>query len=147
MLVTRDQIEPLVPHAGAMLMIDGVTAWDEKHIACMSTCHQAAGNPLMRDGRLAAHHAIEFGAQAAAVHGGLLGKGKAPPLRALAAVRKARFSTSRLEDLPGRLEIKAGLIMLDRQAAIYHADLTHRGDEIASMRLTLMTITLGMSFS
>ncbi len=147
MLVTRDRIEPLVPHAGMMLMIDGVTAWDDQQISCISACHRAADNPLLRDGRLSAHHGIEFGAQAAAVHGGLLDKRQAPPLRALAAVRKARFSRPWLEDLPGRLEIVATLIMLDQQAAIYQADLTHQGDEIASMRLTLMTIEPGISCS
>lgn len=140
MLITRDQLEPLIPHAGPMIMIDGVTAWDEKSIVCVSRRHLAADNPLIRDGRLSAHHAIEFAAQAAAVHGGLLNSGHPAMLRALAAVRQARFSTPWLDDLPDSLEIISNVAMLDQQAAIYQAVLTHRDVDIASMRLTLMTI-------
>lgn len=140
MLLTREQLEPVIPHAGAMLMIDAVTAYDEQRIDCESLRHRAADNPLLRDGRLSAHHAIEFAAQAAAIHGGLLASDRKAPLRALAVVRKARFSRPWLDDLPDRLEIASTLIMLDRQAAIYQASLTHQGEEIADMRLTLMTI-------
>lgn len=140
MLITRRQLESLVPHAGPMVMIDGVTAWDEKCICCVSWRHLAADNPLRREGRLAAHHAIEFAAQAAAVHGGLLDGGRPGRLRALAAVRQARFSQPWLDELSGSLQIVASVAMLDQQAAIYQARLTHRDLEIVSMRLTLMTI-------
>jgi predicted hotdog family 3-hydroxylacyl-ACP dehydratase len=140
MLVTRGQLEPLLPHAGAMVMIDGVCVWDDRRIRCVSLRHRSPDNPLRRDGRLFAHHAIEFAAQAAAVHGGLLGGGEPAPLRALAAVRRARFARPRLDDLEDQLEIVAELILLDRRAAVYHADITHRRDDVASMRLTLMTI-------
>jgi len=140
MLVTRERLEPLVPHAGAMLMIDGVKAYDDRSICCESLRHQAVDNPLRRDGKLSAHHGIEFAAQAAAVHGGLINDGKKAPLRALAAVRKASFSRPWIHDLPGRLEIAANLVMLDQRAAVYQSSLHHEGEEIASMRLTLMTI-------
>lgn len=145
MLVTRDQLEPLLPHAGSMLMIDGVTAWDEQRICCLSGRHRDPDNPLRRDGRLSAHHAIEFAAQAAAAHGGLLGDGRKAPLRALAAVRKAHFSRPWLDDLEENLEIVSTLVMLDQKAAIYQASISHKGDNIAGMRLTLMTIGHGMS--
>ncbi len=140
MLIARDGLETLIPHAGGMIMIDGVEAWDETRIRCISKRHQAPDNPLLRDGRLSAHHGIEFAAQAAAIHGGLLGGGKPVPLRALAAIRKAVFRRAWLEDLPGALEIVSSLIMLDRQAAIYEAAISHQGDALAEMRLTLMTI-------
>ena len=147
MLLTREQLEPLVPHAEAMLMIDGVTAYDDRRIRCESARHRTADNPLRRNGRLSAHHAIEFAAQAAAVHGGLIDDDRKAPLRALAAVRKAKFSRSWLDDLPDRLEINADLVMVDRQAAVYQASLSHQGETIASMRLTLMTIAEEMPTS
>ena len=147
MLVTRDQFEKLIPHAGAMLMIDAVTAWDEEKICCSSRCHRAQDNPLRKDGRLSAHHGIEFAAQAAAIHGGLLSDGETVPLRALAAVRQAKFARPWLDDLGGDLEITSSLIMLDQNAAIYQASLTHRGDDVAQMRLTLMTIEPGFDMS
>ncbi|MGI9492994.1 MAG: hypothetical protein ACR2QF_11410 [Geminicoccaceae bacterium] len=147
MLLTREQLEPLVPHAEAMLMIDGVTAYDDQRLCCVSLRHQAADNPLRRDGRLSAHHGIEFAAQAAAVHGGLIDQDNRAPLRALAAVRKASFSRPWLDDLADRLEINADLIMVDRQAAVYQASLSHQGEIIASMRLTLMTIASEMTIT
>ncbi len=140
MLVTRNQFEPLIPHGGLMVMIDEVMAWDETKICCVSRRHTAVDNPLRRDGRLSAHHGIEFAAQAAAIHGGLLSNGQTAPLRALAAIRQAQFTRAWLDDLPGDLEITSELTMLDRQAAIYQANLTHQGVDLASMRLTLMTI-------
>lgn len=145
MIVTRHQFEPLIPHAGAMLMIDSVTAWDEEKICCVSTRHLAHDNPLRKDGRLSAHHGIEFAAQAAAIHGGLLNEGQTVPLRALAAVRQATFARLWLDELEGDLEIMSSLIMLDQKAAIYQASLTHGGADVASMRLTLMTIESGFA--
>ncbi|MGI9451915.1 MAG: hypothetical protein ACR2QH_14935 [Geminicoccaceae bacterium] len=143
--MTREQLEPLVPHAEEMLMIDGVTAYDDQSIRCESVRHRSADNPLRREGRLSAHHAIEFAAQAAAVHGGLIDENTKAPLRVLAAVRQASFSRLWLDDLPERLEINADLVMVDRQAAVYQASLSHQGKTIASMRLTLMTIASGMT--
>ena len=141
MLLTRRQLAPLVPHGEGMLMIDSVTAFDDQSIRCESRCHQAENNPLRRDGRLSAHHAIEFAAQAAAVHGGLIDKSRRAPLRALAAVRKACFARSWLDDLESSLEIEASVVLVDQQAAVYHASLKHlEEEEVASMRLTLMTI-------
>lgn len=144
MLITGAEIEPLLPHAGAMLLIDGVTAWDEEHISCISDRHRDRDNPLFRNGQLAALHAIEFAAQAAAVHGGLMSGlingGRKAPLRALAAVRRAHLAMHRLDDLAGRMTIEARVAMLDAKAAIYQARLTSDDIEIASMRLTLMTI-------
>ncbi len=144
MLVTREKLATLIPHAGSMLMIDGVTAFDEVHLCCVSACHRTPDNPLRRDGRLSAHHGIEFAAQAAAIHGGLLDRDGKAPLRALAAVRQARFFTPWLDDLDADLLIKATLIMLDEKAAVYHGRLAHEETEIATMRLTLMTIGHGM---
>lgn len=147
MPLSRNELAPLLPHAGNMLMIDRVTAFDDRQIACVSERHQAVDNPLRRDGRLAAHHAIEFAAQAAAIHGGLLEKGRRAPLRALAAVRKAHFAQPWLDEIDGPLMIDATIIMLDATAAVYQASLNRDETEIASMRLTLMTIDAEMPVS
>ena len=140
MHLTRDRIEALIPHAGTMLMIDHVATFDEKAIHCVSERHRKADNPLRRQGRLSAHHAVEFAAQAAAIHGGLMSKSGGAPLRALAAIRKAEFSRPWLDDLPGPLEIASTIVLSDAQAAVYGATLIHEGERIAAMRLTLMTI-------
>ena len=141
MLIDHDKIRPLLPHDGAMVLIDGVTAWDEKHITCLTDRHRDEANPLRKNGRLSALHAIEFGAQAAAIHGGLMNDGGPAPLRALAAVRHVRLAASRLDDIGGSLTIEAEVTMLNAEAAIYQARLLQADQEIAAMRLTLMTLS------
>jgi predicted hotdog family 3-hydroxylacyl-ACP dehydratase len=71
MMPDRAHIERLVPHAGAMCLLDAVTAWDAAHIAC-SCAEPGAAHPLARGGRLPAIAACEYAAQATAVHGALL---------------------------------------------------------------------------
>jgi predicted hotdog family 3-hydroxylacyl-ACP dehydratase len=74
MLIEKSEIRCLIPHAGTMCLLDGVEAWDMRSIVCVSSTHRSVANPLRRDGRLSALHAFEYGAQAAAVHGGLLAR-------------------------------------------------------------------------
>ena len=71
MLIDKAEIRSLIPHAGAMCLLDAVTAWDEQSITCLSDTHRDPANPLRRQGRLSVLHAIEYGAQAAAIHGAL----------------------------------------------------------------------------
>lgn len=71
MMPGRTQIEQMVPHAGAMCLLEAVTHWDGEHIACTAAAPQAA-HPLARDGAVPAIAAIEYAAQATAVHGALL---------------------------------------------------------------------------
>lgn len=140
MLMARDQIAPLVPHAGAMLLIETVERWDRQGIVCASDNHRSADHPLRHADRLSSMHAIEYAAQAAAVHGGLLGAGACAPLRVLGAIRDARFARDRLDDLPDRLRIEAICQLYDARAAIYQARLSHRDVEVAAVRLTLVTL-------
>lgn len=140
MLMARDRIAPLLPHAGAMLLIDTVERWDRQQILCTSDHHRSADHPLRHADRLACIHAIEYAAQAAAIHGGLLGAGACAPLRVLGAIRDARFARDRLDDLEGRLWIEAACQLQDAQTAIYQARLSHRDVEVAAMRLTLVTL-------
>lgn len=71
MLIDRSGIEARVPQAGAMCLLDSVTAWDATHIACEAAAASTA-HPLSRDGGVPAVAAIEYAAQATAVHGALL---------------------------------------------------------------------------
>ena len=70
----RQAIEARVPHAGPMCLLEQVIAWDEHRIECLGAGF-AAGNdvhPLSRDGRLPSTAAIEYAAQAMALHGRLV---------------------------------------------------------------------------
>ena len=73
MMIGRDEIAGMIPHAGTMCLLDGVLDWDQASIRCVSTRHRAEDNPLRRAGHLNAICGIEFAAQAMAVHGRLAG--------------------------------------------------------------------------
>ena len=93
MLIDKPAIRRLIPHAGAMCLIDSVSAWIPSRIDCSSDTHRDPDHPLRRDGRLAALHAFEYAAQAAAIHGGLLAahEGRPVPRAWLGALRDARL--------------------------------------------------------
>ena len=86
-----------------------VTQWDDRSIVCVTNTHRDPANPLRRDGRLSAFHAFEYGAQAAAVHGGLRARsaGATAPPGYLAALRDARLHVTRLDDIYGPLQVCA----------------------------------------
>src|SRR4029453_4990776 len=71
MMPDRGRIEQLVPHPGAMCLLDAVTQWDAAQITC-SSHEPGASHPLARDGMVPAIAAAEYAAQATAVHGALL---------------------------------------------------------------------------
>lgn len=103
-------LRELIPHAGRMCLLGAVHAWDEQSIHCITRSHRDPHNPLRSDGRLAAVHLCEYGAQAMAVHGGLLARrehgGKAVP-GMLAALREVAFAVDRIDDIDGPLTVFA----------------------------------------
>ena len=68
-------IATLIPHTGAMVLLDRVEAWDTDGILCRARSHLDDDNPLRRDGRLAACCGLEYALQAAALHGALIAGG------------------------------------------------------------------------
>ncbi len=90
-------ISRLIPHAGAMYLLDSVVAWTDAAIQCRATSHLDPANPLRRDGRLSAVCGIEYALQAAAVHGALC-SGAPQPMGYVAALRIAMLAAGRLDD-------------------------------------------------
>src|SRR2546430_10589918 len=68
--IYKAEIRMLIPHSDLMCLLDEVTQWDDRSIVSITNTHRDPANPLRRQGRLSAVHAFEYGAQAAAVHGG-----------------------------------------------------------------------------
>src|SRR6059058_4587817 len=93
--IDKAEIRRLIPHAGTMCLLDSVLGWDDESIVCTTNTHRDEANPLRRDGRLSALHALEYGAQAAAIHGGLRARAAgttAPPC--YLAARETRICMS-----------------------------------------------------
>ena len=86
MRLNHADIERLLPQKGEMCFLDAVTNWDIENICCSATA-PGSGHPLMRNGKVSAVVAIEYAAQATALHGALLDAATDPKAGMLAKLR------------------------------------------------------------
>ena len=113
----------LVPHRGAMCLLERVLSWDEAGIVCGATSHLRPDNPLRRNGRLAALCGAEYAMQAAALHGALLDGGICQKAGRVAALRDLRLSVDRLDDTAfGELRVSALLHHREAGGLLYRFD-------------------------
>ena len=113
-------IAALVPHAGAMVLLHRVEAWDADGILCRARSHLDAANPLRRDGRLPACCGLEYALQAAALHGALVAGGVAQRAGYVAALRGVALRVERLDVAAfGELRVSAGLERQEAGGIIY----------------------------
>ena len=108
-MLSKSEWSQLIPHQGAMCLLDRVQSWDGERIHALSDSHTRLDNPLRSDGLLRAVHLCEYGAQAMAVHGALLAReqGGAAQPGLLVALRDVRLHAIRIDDLPEALDIVA----------------------------------------
>jgi predicted hotdog family 3-hydroxylacyl-ACP dehydratase len=137
-------IEALIPHRGAMCLLDRVLAWDETRIECIAVNHRESMHPLRTRSGLMASASIEYAAQAAAVHGGLLAQasGTTASPGYLASARDVRLAAWRLDNLP-QASIDELCVVAERQAGdttrlLYAFSISHDGCEIATGRLAVI---------
>ena len=127
-------IDTLLPHAGRMRLIDRIVSYDEQRIVCESDSHRAAEHPLADGGTLSIVAGLEYGAQAMAIHGGLLAAMAQPQRNRarhgfLVAASDLRWFVERLDACAAPLTIEAvSELRSDHQVAyrfeIRAADLT-----------------------
>lgn len=138
--LARDRWQDLIPHAGNMCLLDSVEHWDDHSIRCRTRSHVDPANPLRRQGRLSALHLAEYGAQAMAIHGGLLAaraNRRAPP-GYLASLRDVRLGVSHVEHINGDLEVHAEVMAESESGWIYRFRVCTGTDELASGRVSVM---------
>jgi predicted hotdog family 3-hydroxylacyl-ACP dehydratase len=133
---------PLIPHAGSMCLLDAVVTWDRRSIHASSGGHARADNPLRGLHGLHAVHLAEYGAQAMAVHGGLLARadgdgGAARPGR-LVSLRDLQLHCEYVDTLEGPLDIHAQRLHADRGSAQYTFRVEHRGVVLVSGRAAVI---------
>lgn len=136
----RDGILTLIPHAGAMCLLDGVEQWDETGIICTSARYAAADNPMRRaDGSLGAACGIEIAAQAMALHGRLSAPAEGPPRPGfLVSLRDARLRAAMIPPDAGPLTISARQILGDARGASYAFTVTAGKEEWLAGRATVL---------
>jgi predicted hotdog family 3-hydroxylacyl-ACP dehydratase len=147
-LLSREQIARIIPHQGAMVLIDEVVHWDEQRLVARSTSHLRSDNPLRDEQGLHIACGIEYAAQAMALHGALSSKrssdGRAARPRAglLASVREVRFLAQRLDEDSSALLIEARLVSSDRggdaEAAMYEFALRSPTRALLTGRATVL---------
>jgi predicted hotdog family 3-hydroxylacyl-ACP dehydratase len=140
MHVKKAEIRALIPHSGLMCLLDEVTHWDEQSIVCVSNTHRAPENPLRREGGLSALHAFEYGAQAAAVHGGLRARaaGTIAAPGYLAALRNGRLQAKRLDCIHLPLRICATRLFGDGANTVYEFAISAATVLVAEGRVTIV---------
>lgn len=140
-MIDRAGIAELVPHALGMCLLDSVESWDETSIHCTARSHRDPDHPLRRHGRLAALHLCEYGAQAMAVHGGLLVRrehgGKVNP-GVLAALRDVEFAVERIDDIDEPLSVTARKKIGGSSGCLYEFDVRAGSRCLARGRVTVM---------
>jgi predicted hotdog family 3-hydroxylacyl-ACP dehydratase len=123
--INRDAIEALIPHRGTMCLLERLESWDAGAIHCTTSTHRLSDNPLRTASGLMAPNAIEYAAQAMALHGGLLmAEGETPSAGFIASVRNVRFAVTRLDDVPGDLQVRAKRLSGDARQVLYEFSVT-----------------------
>jgi len=109
-----------MPHAGAMVLLDRVERWDASGVLCRTRSHLDPANPLRHAGRLAGLCGVEYGLQAAALHGALMAGGMAQPAGYAASLRAVVLHADRLDDPAfGELLVEARVEAQERFGMVY----------------------------
>ncbi len=134
-------IAKLLPHAGSMVLLDEVIAYDADTIHCLARSHRAAGNPLREDGCLPAWCGLEYAAQAMAVHQGLCaGDDRRIARGFLAVARDLEMSATDLDELPGELHIHAEKLIAEGGRSLYRFQLSSGEQPVLSGRAAVVLL-------
>jgi predicted hotdog family 3-hydroxylacyl-ACP dehydratase len=139
----RAGIAARIPHRGAMCLLDRLERWDAERIVCTATNHRDAHHPLRTASGLLAPCAIEYAAQAMALHGALLAHdaGAAVSPGYLASARDVRLHVLRLDEVPGALHVEATRQLGDERQLLYGFVVSHAGRTLAEGRATVVLNT------
>ena len=140
--LNRAEIAALIPHAGNMCLLDSVQIESETEIVCSAVSHRDRDNPLRSHSRLGAAVAVEYAAQAMALHGSLLNGELGVPAEGgrLINVRQLTLYRAQFDDLASPLTVRATRLMGDQSNVIYSFDVSADGQKIASGRAGVMLV-------
>jgi predicted hotdog family 3-hydroxylacyl-ACP dehydratase len=126
-------LSELIPHQGGMCLNERVLAWDDARADARDRHAPLPDNPLRRDDRLRAIHLCEYGAQAMAVHAGLLAQARGGRARPgmLVSLRGVTLAVQRIDDLPGELTVEAECVLAGEDSAQYAFRVLHEGRLLA----------------
>lgn len=117
-MLTRAQIDACLPHAGAMCLLDRVEQWDETRIVC-EAAPPTADHPFARAQGVPAIAAVEYAAQAAALHGALLDGNREPRRGMLAKLSDVALTAGWLDKSSSPLTVQAELLVRNTSGCMY----------------------------
>lgn len=153
----REQIAGLLPHAGAMMLLDEMLVCEPQRIVCRCDSHRRPDHPMRTDRGLGSASAVEYAAQAMALHAALQASQQVPPPNpapsaadrppsaadasphgVLASVRAVRLNVERLDDIEADLIVTATLHTGDAQSAMYEFSVTADARDLVSGRASVL---------
>jgi predicted hotdog family 3-hydroxylacyl-ACP dehydratase len=139
MLHKRDW-QHLIPHRDAMCLLDAVVDCDETRIHATAVSHRDPHNPLRSDGKLRSVHLCEYGAQAMAIHGGLLAArdGLVAKPGFLVSLRAVKLHSARVDYLEGQIDVHAEKLLAGDSGWQYAFRIEHAGLLLAEGRAAVM---------
>ncbi len=147
--IGRDALRSLLPHAGSMCLLECVARWDAGEIVCRAVSHRASDNPLRSGDRLGALAAIEYAAQAIAIHGSLRAQAKraassasegrtraaGPRSGVLGRVSQVKLGAERLDDIDAPLAVTARHLAESDDGCSYDFEVSARGVALVTGRV------------
>ena len=128
--VLFDDVEALLPHSGDMVLISGVTSWEENNITVFVN---QDGSSIFADkeGSVAAWIGVEYMAQAIGVFAGIEAKLNDEPIR-LGLLLGTRKYSCRVGSFPinSHLTIKAERIFFERYGVALFACSIHSDEQL-----------------
>ncbi len=139
-LLNAAEIAARVPHSGTMCLLHALHESSDTHVLCSTTSHRAADNPLRGASGLLSCNAIEYAAQAMALHGAITAAADAPPQGGrLASVRGVQLHVPRLDEIDGPLFVHAERLAGDAGQAMYQFKLRdERQNTLVQGRATVL---------
>ena len=134
-------IRELVPHQGAMCLLEEVLDWGPGTIACRATSHRDAANPLRGAHGLCALAGVEYAAQAVAAHGSLTQAAGKARRGYLAALRDVVCSVEQLDTEAGDLIVRATQVAAESGRLLYDFRIESGGRELLKGRLSIVLVS------
>ena len=138
--IDRAGISRLVPQRGEMCLLDAVVSWDETHISCLAAAPEPT-HPLARGGQVPAIAAVEYAAQATAVHGCLLDGGSTPRAGMLAKLGDVHLHADCIPGAGEALNVRAERLSLLPAGCLYAFEVSSGSYPIAGGRLMVAFTT------
>ena len=140
MRLDREAIARLVPHHGAMCLLEEVLDWDDNAITCRAISHHSPANPLCSVAGLPAIMGVEYAAQAVAVHGALTENSSSARKGYLAALRDVACAVERLDNQAEDLVVRATRLAAESGRLLYDFCIEAGGRELLKGRLSVVLI-------